>query len=331
MRPPHWPWLRQTSGGTGRWDNYQFHFDPTDEAYDFWVVYDRIPSSVRGYCARQNILFVTAEPPVLARYPHGLLAQFGAVLTCHAYVRHPGVIFSQQALPWNVGVAAYHADRPAGGGMLPAVLDYDKLKAAKFNKKKLISVIASAQQGTRGHYRRFRFVQYLRERLGDRIDIFGRGIRDIGDKWDGIADYKYHVSLENYPIKDYWTEKLSDSFLGGAFPLYYGCPNIEEYFPRESLQRIDISDPKGAVETIEATMAAGAYEKRLAKIAEARDLVLDRYNFFPTMAGILARMDAEAPKADILLEPIQHFESPAWKLARRVKAKLPRRLWRHIR
>jgi hypothetical protein len=240
---PHWPFARQTPGGAGRWGDYQFLFDADAQDYDFWVVFDRFGAPQRGFCSKENILFLTAEPPSLAKYPNRFLAQFGTVITCHAHIRHPRIILSQQALPWHVGVSGDHVRKPGEKEILPHVLDYDKLKAASFRKTKLISVIASAQQQTRGHYRRFRFVQYLRERLGDRIDVFGRGVRDITDKWDGIADYKYHVSLENYSLKDYWTEKLSDAFLGGAFPLYYGCPNIEEYFPKESMQRIDISNP----------------------------------------------------------------------------------------
>jgi hypothetical protein len=330
---PHWPLARQTPGGAGRWGDYQFLFDQTnpDQNYDFWVVFDRFGSTQRGFCAKENILFLTAEPPSLAKYPNRFLSQFGIVVTCHPHIRHPHVIFSQQAVPWHVGIRGYHGQKHAEGGLVPYVLDYDKLKAASFRKTKLISVIASAQRQTRGHYRRFRFVQYLRERLGDRIDVFGHGVRDIADKWDGIADYKYHVAVENFSVKHYWTEKLGDSFLGGAFPLYYGCPNIEEYFPKESMQRIDISNPARAVDIIESTIASGAYEKHIEQVDQARNLVLDKYNFFPTVAGILAGLDAGARKSDILLEPLQQYESFARKMARRIKANLPRSTWRHIK
>jgi len=85
----------------------------------------------------------------------------------------------------------------------------------------------------------------VKDYFGERIDIFGRGINEIEDKWDALDRYKYHIALENSVVEDYWTEKLSDAYLAGCYPIYYGCPNIEKYFDISSLARINItqSDP----------------------------------------------------------------------------------------
>jgi hypothetical protein len=40
--------------------------------------------------------------------------------------------------------------------------------------------------------------------------------------------------LENSQSPHYWTEKLTDAYLGWAFPLYVGCPNVGDYFAKES-------------------------------------------------------------------------------------------------
>ena len=55
-------------------------------------------------------------------------------------------------------------------------------------------------------------------------------INPIEDKFDALIGYKYHLALENSVIPDYWTEKLADSLLAWCKPIYYGCPNINDYF-----------------------------------------------------------------------------------------------------
>lgn len=318
---PEWPLDRQTPGRSGIWGDFQFVIDQPVDDYHFWVVYDRFTSPLKGRCARSNVLFFTAEPPSLARYPRRFLAQFGQVITCQRNVRHPNVIFTHQALPWHIGIGSYYNRKGTGN-----LLDYDYLKSAKIEKTKVLSVIASANQGTRGHGLRFRFVQFLRERLGDRIDVFGHGIRELGDKWDGIAPYQYHVTIENSTVPDYWTEKIADAFLGGAFPLYHGCPNIGQYFPADSLRPIDISDPESALKIIETTIASNAYERCRAQVAEARRLVLEEYNLFPMLARLLSQKDAAAPKESLEFEPIGQFEGANVKLVRMITRRLPRRV-----
>jgi len=98
-------------------------------------------------------------------------------------------------------------------------------------KSKLMSVITSSKDFTEGHQKRLNFVRRLKDYFGEDIDVFGRGIREVDDKWDAISPYKYHIALENSVYPHYWTEKLGDVYLSGAYPIYYGCLNLEDYFP----------------------------------------------------------------------------------------------------
>src|SRR5437667_94736 len=112
--------------------------------------------------------------------------------------------------------------------------------------------------------RRLRRFRWVAARDGDRmpggphslhcrraaLDVSGRGIRAIEDKADGILPYRYHVALENSQFPDYWTEKLADAFLGFAHPLYWGCPNLERYFPAQSFTALNIHDPAQAIAAI---------------------------------------------------------------------------------
>ena len=50
---------------------------------------------------------------------------------------------------------------------------------------------------------------------------------------------------------DYWTEKLGDAFLGFALPIYYGCPNIFDYFSADSLRIIDADNFDQSIAVLE--------------------------------------------------------------------------------
>jgi hypothetical protein len=214
-------------------------------------------------------------------------------------LKHPNVIFTQQGLPWHVG---RHVVQDVD--TYPFTLDYDRLKAIDhFEKDKLISVISSGQADTQGHKRRQSFVQMLGKHFGSDLDIFGRGIRYVEDKWDGISSYGYHIVVENGAHPDYWTEKLADAYLGGAYPFYDGCPNISHYFPSGSYTQIDIDDPEGALSTIKNALQNEQYTRSLKELRAARELVLDKYNLFSMLAELCNRCPAQTRKVKVALRP----------------------------
>ena len=52
----------------------------------------------------------------------------------------------------------------------------------------------------------------------------------------------FHVCIENQSVKHYFTEKLIDSFLTYTLPIYWGCPNIGEYFNLDGMIIVDSID-----------------------------------------------------------------------------------------
>jgi hypothetical protein len=327
---PQWPILRQTPGWSGMWGGVRFHVDDATDECDYWVVYDGPVDPVAATCPPENVIYFTAEPPSLRHYPDAFLRQFGRVITCHRRVRHPRVTFRQQALPWHVGVAGYHS----GEGPRPASLDYDKLKAAtSADKPRCLAVISSSKTATKGHRRRLAFVHALRERLGDRVDVFGHGIREIADKWDAIAPYRYHIAIENSRVPDYWTEKLADAFLGDAHPFYDGCPNAGDYFPAGSFTPIDVGDFRASVGAIERAIAEDAYDRTAAARAEARRLVLDEYNLFAEVARLCTAPSAAgaSPARPITLQPRTRFSGGIAGIVHAVARRLPAGIKRMIK
>jgi hypothetical protein len=301
---PEWPILRQTPSEKGVWGNCRFFANEEVEDCDYWVVYEGLSKPEKSTCPKQNTLLITGESPTVKKYNPYFLKQFAAVITCQRSIKHPEVIYGQQALPWHVG------RRQKGHVNISFTKDYDELKMiTRFDKSKLISVISSDKSFTTGHRNRLQFVSKLVEHFGSNLDVFGRGVNEIEDKWDAIAPYKYHIVLENTSCQDYWTEKLSDAFLAGAYPFYYGCPNLSDYFPSAAYTAIDIDDFQGSVSAIEKTIADERYGRSISDILAARNLILDKYNLFPLVADYCSKRGSFDPKVDITIKPEIMFPS----------------------
>jgi hypothetical protein len=315
---PELPLARQTPGGSGIWGEHQFLINCPEEECDWWVLYEAPQRVETARCPPANVIFIGMEPPSLRWYPPRFLHQFATVVTCHPNIRHPDARLTHIAVPWHVGGFSGPAGRP---------MTYDDFQAGTPPKTKCLSVVSSNMTLTRGHRLRLRFVQELQRRLKDKVDIFGRGIRDIKDKWEAIAPYKYHIAIENSSVPHYWTEKLSDTYLGGAFPFYHGCPNIGDYFPRRSFIPIDIRDPDRAIRTIEAAIEDGTFEQSLPALAQAKERILNEYNLFPTLVRLIGERDAtgraNGEPARVEIQPPLACESSIAGLLRRAARRLP--------
>ena len=297
-----WDSARMTPESKGEWGNYRFIVGA--EECDWWVVYEKLEKKEKAVVPKGNIVLITGEPPSIKNYEPRFLRQFSLIITCHRDIKHADVLHRQQALAPRVGV------RFRGIENLGFSKDYDEFKAmtlASFRKEKTISVISSNLTTTEGHRKRLEFVKALQAHFGNRIDVFGRGLKEIEDKWDAIAPYKYHVTLENSSYPDYWTEKLSDTYLGGAYPFYYGCPNLENYFPKGSFGRIDLDSVEESIATIEKAIEAETYEKAVGDIMAARDLVLDKYNLFPMLADTCEKRGAGGQRRKVVIRPEASF------------------------
>ena len=272
---PYWPIERQTPNHSGIWRNCHFIINRQVLECDYWIVCENLINSEETVCPKENTILIIHEPPTLGSYSSLFLKQFATVITCHKNIKHKNPIFQQQGLPWHVG------RRQRNHVNLSWSKDYDELISInRFHKDKEISIISSSKDISVGHRQRFEFIRILKNYFGGRIDIFGRGINEIEDKWDALDRYKYHIALENCTVEDYWTEKLSDAYLAGCYPIYYGCPNIEKYFNRSSLAKIDITQPDQAIHIIELCMKKHKYEHAQQYIEDARKDVLNKYNVF---------------------------------------------------
>jgi hypothetical protein len=183
------------------------------------------------------------------------------------------IIHAQTALPWHINKS------------YDELLNLTKEEAMK-NKKKDLSWITSNAKDKEGHILRMSFKDYL---LHENInfDLWGRGFTTIEDKFDGLYPYKYSIAIENYSCHDYWTEKIADCFLSWTMPIYYGAKNITKYFPKESMILIDPNNKEKALEIIKDSIANNLFEERIDYIQEARNLILNEYQFFPFVTQLI--------------------------------------------
>ncbi|MFN2309528.1 MAG: glycosyltransferase family 10 domain-containing protein [Gammaproteobacteria bacterium] len=277
-------WERQLPGPDAVWGRCRFLFDPEARDYDWLVVYDDLPpvgAERRSRrveplaCPRQHTLLVTTEPSSIKTYGNAYTAQFGCVLTSQEAwaLPHRERIYAQPALRWFYGIGADHQLPYARlAGMSPPAKTRD-----------LSMVWSGKKERHTWHRRRYDFMCRIRAALPE-LDIYGRGARPLDDKAQALDAYRYHIAIENHVGPHHWTEKLADPFLGFALPFYYGCPNVADYFPEQSLIRIDIEDFDAALATIRAAIAGNEYEKRLPHILEARRRVLEEYNFMAVVS-----------------------------------------------
>lgn len=318
---PQFPFVRQIPMGD-RWMGCEFVVDSPSDDCDAWVVFDDLAAPQTARCRPENTVLVTWEPPDIKLYDRRFLAQFARVVSCHPNLPHPRVIRSQQGLPWLYGVGL------GGGRVASGHMTYPDIREAwgRQPKTKLMSVVSSNKRMTPGHTARLEFVNALTAHFGSEVDVFGRGIRDFDDKREVIDAYRYHIAIENGVVQDYWTEKLADAFLGAAYPIYHGCPNVEDYFgpSGRALTAIDVRRPRDAVRAIEQVIRNDAYSAAVngGALREAADLVLDRYNLFAMVAGLFARDPATGGRSAMTLRPSSRFNRGARHLIRKVGAKL---------
>jgi hypothetical protein len=323
QRHPTWPFLRQTPNSAGVWVNYRFVFDDDLGEADAWVVIgDMLHYKEVTKCPPRRILLINVEPPTMTDYPASYIAQFPVVATCGGFnFDHPGVkeVFPLQA--WYIGIKQRLLHAPKKEGTV--TLGYDDLKLLKPGQKtKLLSIVYSDVKFTEGHITRHEFVMALKDHFGDRLDIFGKGFNYVADKWDAIADYKYHIAIENSRFPHYWTEKLADAFLGWAYPIYCGCQNVADYFDPKSFAIIDITDPDKAIQKIERIIRAETWSSRLAEIAESRRKVLDEYNLFPMIIRLLDLPGKSEAKEYVELKSIVATVGRSRIMLRKIRAKL---------
>jgi hypothetical protein len=100
-----------------------------------------------------------------------------------------------------------------------------------YEKNKLVSIIASNKLMCGEHY----FRQEIVSKFKNECDLFGRGYNTIENKLYGLEDYCFSFALENATYPNMISEKITDCFVTGVVPIYYGIDNIGDFFNKDGI------------------------------------------------------------------------------------------------
>jgi len=268
------------------WNNCKFTLDSCDNDYDWLVVIDKT-STLQLNCPPENTIFVATEPSTISYYGQSFVSQFSYLITNQnaKSLPHMNAIRTQPGNHWFY-------EKP-----------YRKMaKEPPHKKTKLLSVIATHRSEKHtAHRKRYDFIKeiandlpeadilFSRENLAkDFYDIFANRAKFVPNKYNMIDDYKYHLAIGNQAGDNILTERISDSFLGYAIPISWGCTNLSHYFPEDSFIEIDIDKPNESIEKIKNIVKnRNDYERRLPAVIEARRRVMEEYNLIAMIAEIV--------------------------------------------
>ncbi|MET0946680.1 MAG: glycosyltransferase family 10 [Flavobacterium sp.] len=262
---------RQTPNCSFQWGEFTFTEENIDEC-DYLVILDYPKDDFSIKVNKNNILHLCLEPPnEVSKYRQ--YANKNVKLIFNQFDTKKNNILSHGAHPW-------HIDK-----------DFDflnNLKGESLNKENKIVWVTSNQRSSKGHNVRMDFLDSIKELPF--VELYGRGIKPITDKWDVLNTSKYAIAYENFQNDYNWTEKIVDCYLSFAMPLYFGCNSIDNFFPKDSFIQLDPKD-KHIDLFLKEIVVSKKWEENLDAITKARELILNEYQLFPFLSNQIKALE----------------------------------------
>lgn len=277
-------WVNLTQGNY-KWNNITFTWD--DHNIDYWVIINYPPPNAQ-FILNKTILFHMepwcADPE-----------QSWGVKTWGSWSNpDPSKFMSLRTHKYAYNNATWQLK-----------LTYTQLKTNSITKSNelgnKISSICSSKYVDPGHKKRVDFIKYIEEKSDPivQIDVWGfdnklgfknyRGSCPSDNKDIGIVPYKYYLIAENNIEHNYISEKFWEPILAECLVFYYGCPNVTDYIDSKAFVSIDLTKNFDEVfEIISNAIKNNLWEERLPYIKEAKQKILDYYNFCPTVERIIS-------------------------------------------
>lgn len=288
----HWGYTQQTPADSGWWKGVHYKINDAKlfEA-DYLVVHEDVDQTIRLKTLREGSILVTGEEKSIKTYNQEYLNQFDIVVTSRDDIRHHNMIRTHYFHPWWVKKS--YDD-------LCSITDQEKTKE--------LSAIISNLTALPSHRDRFAFINKLKGHYKEDLDWFSKGERTfLRDKWDGLASYKYSIAIENSSYTNYFTEKISDCFLAYTMPVYWGCPNIGDFFDERSFVSVDIHDFSQAIGIIDDIVRENIWMRNKPHIVESRRLVLEKYHFVAALATLIQDQPGQRHKINKIIRPQLYF------------------------
>ena len=160
-------------------------------------------------------------------------------------------------------------------------------------KTKMISMACSGKTSCDGHIERLRIARLLK----DKIDTYGRfdGGTYVDDS-EIYSPYKFNIAMENYSDGYYFTEKILNCFATKTIPVYYGCPNISEFFNNKGI--FQVKDTENILKVVDVILEHGdliyeslkdAVEENYKRVARYERLEQPFFDMYSELLGEIAQ------------------------------------------
>lgn len=299
----------QTPHCSGKWETIETcdNFDEADYYVAFWLG-DPI---LRKKCRPKSVINIMNEPSALIPNPQKL----GPETLLNRWVTE-----NYNPLTWWVEktYSELTAPFPEKSGLVSCVttgryLSYSRqyvLKMINFlncRYPRLLKMFGlhSPPGNYRipvGHRYRINFLKSFTKTFPGILDLYGKNMGDFDlstivdykgiteKKWDALSPYRYSFAFECASEPNYFTEKLIDCILAGCMPLYWGCTNLSGFLPRNSFVELDITNSDSIYKAMD-IINSDFRERNLSALLKAKDLILNKYQFWPTIHKVIQELD----------------------------------------
>lgn len=155
-------------------------------------------------------------------------------------------------------------------------------------KEPLLTFLMSSKRIAYHHIYRFKAMEILIATPNNHgIDFkHYRSPPRLERKEDLLDTAMFHVAMENQPLRHMFTEKLIDCFVSHAVPVYFGCPNIEDYFDVNGIIRFNTPDE---LIEIKRNLSVDLYYQMLPAVKRNLELAQDyvKYSVFQRVEKII--------------------------------------------
>jgi hypothetical protein len=119
------------------------------------------------------------------------------------------------------------------------------------NKDNLCTIICGDKKILPGHLKRIEIfksllhdsrVKKFASKKSSLAKLISNSLLEIDDvRVERIDAFKskFHIAIENCSEKSYFTEKIIDCFITRTIPIYWGCPNIGDFFNKNGILLIN--------------------------------------------------------------------------------------------
>lgn len=270
----------QTPNNSGVWEDIQATTN-IDEA-EFLVIQDECneESVLRKFEPKKRLYFnrEALSTHLKNRYPSDEFNRF-------SYWDGSGYLPTR----WWYGTNISASSQGYGG----ITLSYDELVNQKpYEKNKELCCILSDKVMNEGHQIRKDFTKKFLNKY--HFDLYGsvsfkNSEIPNNDKIKALQDYKYCLGFDNQDfIKDFFGTQFTDSLLAWTVPIFWCGTDLRRYFPEGSFIQFDARKDTEIDRIIE-IVSNDDYQKRLPAITEARNLILNKFNFWPTIKNVIDR------------------------------------------